>query len=133
MQGVFFVISVFLQQESGYSAIQTGLTLVPATIGILLSSAMARRMVSRHPQRLLIRAGNAPFLAAIIVVGAFAVIGWIAVLLIPHEARRARRPRETWSRAARHSPRRDEAGPPGPGQAHPRRSRSPGTRRPRRT
>src|ERR671921_622537 len=57
MQGAFFVISVFLQQERGYSAIQTGLILVPATVGILLSSAMAQRMASRHPQRLLIRVG----------------------------------------------------------------------------
>jgi MFS family permease len=57
LQGVFFVISVFLQQERGYSAIQTGLMLVPATIGILASSAMAQRMASRHPQRLLVRAG----------------------------------------------------------------------------
>src|SRR4051794_10332249 len=57
MQGSFFVISVFLQQERGFSAIQTGLMLLPATIGILLSSAMAQRMASRHPQRLLIRAG----------------------------------------------------------------------------
>src|ERR671921_365605 len=57
MQGAFFVISVFLQQERGYSAIQTGLMLVPATVGILLSSAMAQRMASRHPQRLLIRVG----------------------------------------------------------------------------
>ena len=57
LQGVFFVISVFLQQERGYSAIQTGLMLVPATIGILLSSGMAQRMASRHPQRLLVRAG----------------------------------------------------------------------------
>ncbi|MGY1810328.1 MFS transporter [Blastococcus sp. SYSU D00669] len=57
LQGAFFVISVFLQQERGYSAIQTGLMLIPATIGILLSSAMAQRMASRHPQRLLIRAG----------------------------------------------------------------------------
>ena len=39
LQGAFFVISVFLQQERGYSAIETGLALVPATIGILLSSA----------------------------------------------------------------------------------------------
>src|SRR3712207_9587480 len=38
MQGSFFVISVFLQQERGYSAVQTGLMLVPATVGILLSS-----------------------------------------------------------------------------------------------
>ena len=57
MQGVFFVISVFLQQVRGYDAIQTGLMLVPATIGILLSSGTAQRMASRHPQRLLIRAG----------------------------------------------------------------------------
>jgi MFS family permease len=57
MQGAFFTISVFLQQERGYSAIQTGLMLVPATIGVLLSSGMAQRMASRHPQRLLIRAG----------------------------------------------------------------------------
>jgi MFS family permease len=175
LQGVFFVISVFLQQERGYSAIQTGLALVPATIGILLSAGMAQRMASRHPQRLLVRAGftvtvvgivlllvlvradsanwtlwpglflmgfgvgamltasvnvvqsawpeevqgdisgvsrsasnlgsslgvaiagsvlvaaaargNAPFLTAIVIVGAFAIIGWIAALLLPHEAR----------------------------------------------
>jgi MFS family permease len=177
LQGVFFVISVFLQQERGYSAIQTGLTLVPATIGILLSSAMAQRMASRHPQRLLIRAGftttvvgialllllaredsanwtfwpglflmgfgvgtmltasvnvvqsawpedvqgdisgvsrsvsnlgsslgvavagsvlvaataagSAPFLTAIIVVGAFAIVGWVAALLLPHQPHHA--------------------------------------------
>ena len=41
LQGSFFVISVYLQQERGYSAIQTGLMLLPATVGILLSSAMA--------------------------------------------------------------------------------------------
>jgi MFS family permease len=176
MQGVFFVISVFLQQERGYSAIQTGLMLVPATIGILLSSGMAQRMASRHPQRLLVRAGftvtvvgivlllalarqdsavwtfwpglflmgfgvgamltasvnvvqsawpeeaqgdisgvsrsasnlgsslgvavagsvivaataagNAPFLTAIVIVGAFAIVGWVAALLLPREPRR---------------------------------------------
>jgi MFS family permease len=176
MQGVFFVISVFLQQERGYSAIQTGLMLVPATIGILLSSGSAQRMASRHPQRLLVRAGftvtvvgivlllalarqdsavwtfwpglflmgfgvgamltasvnvvqsawpeeaqgdisgvsrsasnlgsslgvavagsvivaataagNAPFLTAIVIVGAFAIVGWVAALLLPREPRR---------------------------------------------
>jgi MFS family permease len=66
LQGVFFVISVFLQQERGYSAIQTGLMLVPATIGILLSSAMAQRMASRHPQRLLVRAGFTTTLVGIV-------------------------------------------------------------------
>ncbi|MGK5113916.1 MFS transporter [Geodermatophilus sp. CPCC 205506] len=176
MQGSFFVISVFLQQERGYSAIQTGLMLVPATVGVLLASAMAQRMASRHPQRLLIRGGftltvvglalllalsrqdsavwtfapglflmgfgigamltasvnvvqsawpeevqgdisgvsrsvsnlgsslgvaiagsvivaataggNPPFLTAILVVGCFALVGWVAALLLPRAPRR---------------------------------------------
>jgi MFS family permease len=176
MQGSFFVISVFLQQERGYSAIQTGLMLLPATIGVLLSSGMALRMASRHPQRVLIRVGftltvvglallvalvrqdsavwtfwpglflmgfgigamltasvnvvqsawpedvqgdisgvsrsvsnlgsslgvavagsvivvataggNPPFLTAIVVVGCFALVGWVAALLLPHGPRR---------------------------------------------
>ncbi len=66
LQGILFVISVFLQQERGYSAIQTGLTLVPATVGILLSSGMSQRMAGRHPQRLLIRAGFTVTLVGIV-------------------------------------------------------------------
>ena len=175
MQGSFFVVSVFLQQERGNSAIETGLMLLPATVGILLSSALAQRMASRHPQRLLVRVGftvtvvglglllalarvdsaawtfwpglflmgfglgsmltasvnvvqsawpekiqgdisgvsrsasnlgsslgvaiagsvlvgaaaggNPPFATALVVVGGFAVVGWIAALLLPRRAR----------------------------------------------
>ena len=57
MQGSFFVISVFLQTSLGFSAIQTGLTLTPATIGILFSSGMAQRMAARRSQRLLVSGG----------------------------------------------------------------------------
>jgi MFS family permease len=57
LQGAFFVISVFLQQVRGFSAIETGLVLVPATIGLLLSSGAAPRMARRHSQRRLIRFG----------------------------------------------------------------------------
>jgi predicted MFS family arabinose efflux permease len=57
MQGSFFVISVFLQKIRGYNAIETGLMLTPATIGILASSAAAERLAKRHPQRWLVRAG----------------------------------------------------------------------------
>lgn len=57
LQGAFFVISVFLQQVRGYSAIQTGVILLPATVGVLLASAAAQRMASRHTQPRLIRAG----------------------------------------------------------------------------
>jgi MFS family permease len=57
MQGSFFVLSVFLQEVRGYTAIQTGLMLTPATVGILVSSAGAGRFARRHPQRSLVIAG----------------------------------------------------------------------------
>jgi MFS family permease len=57
MQGSFFVISVFLQQVRHYDALETGLMLTPATAGILISSAAAERMATRHSQRRLIRFG----------------------------------------------------------------------------
>jgi len=57
LQGSFFIISVFLQTVRGYSAIQTGLVLTAATVGILLSSAAAGRLARRRPQRTLIEAG----------------------------------------------------------------------------
>ena len=57
LQGTFFVTSVFLQEIRGYSAIETGLMLTPATVGILVSSAAAGRLAQRHPQRVLIISG----------------------------------------------------------------------------
>jgi MFS family permease len=57
LQGTFFVISVFLQQVRGLNAIQTGLMLTPATLGILLTSGLAERMAGRHPQRAIIQFG----------------------------------------------------------------------------
>jgi MFS family permease len=63
LQGSFFAISVYLQEVQGKDAIQTGLILTAATIGILLSSAAAGRFARRHPQRWLIIAG---FLATMV-------------------------------------------------------------------
>jgi MFS family permease len=57
MQGAFFVISVFLQTIRHYNAIETGLILTPATIGILASSAFAGRLARRRSQRFLVRGG----------------------------------------------------------------------------
>ena len=57
LQGSFFVISVYVQEIHGKNAIETGIILTPATIGILTASAAAQRMASRHTQRRLIRAG----------------------------------------------------------------------------
>jgi MFS family permease len=55
--GLSFVVSVFLQTVRGYGAIQTGLILTPATIGILASSIAAGRLAQRYAQATLIRAG----------------------------------------------------------------------------
>ena len=54
LQGSFFVLSVYLQEVRHDAAIQTGLMLTPATIGILAASAGADRFARRHPQRRLI-------------------------------------------------------------------------------
>src|SRR5215207_4404112 len=55
--GSSFVLSVYLQQERGYSAIETGLALLPATVGVLLASAAAQRRAGRRSPRRLIRMG----------------------------------------------------------------------------
>jgi MFS family permease len=57
IQGAFFAVSVFLQEVRHFDAIQTGLMLTPATVGILATSAAAARLARRHAQRSLIIAG----------------------------------------------------------------------------
>jgi MFS family permease len=66
MQGTFFVVSVFLQQVRGFSAIQTGLTLLPTIVGVILASALAQRLAQRRSQTTLIRAGFVTCTAGIV-------------------------------------------------------------------
>ncbi len=61
--GSSFVVSVYLQTVRHYNAIQTGVIFTAATVGILLSSLAAGRLVKRYQQRTLIMAG---FVIAII-------------------------------------------------------------------
>lgn len=68
LQGSSFVISVFVQTVRGATAIATGLILTPATIGILISSALAGRLAQRRSQRFLIRAGFIITLAGILLI-----------------------------------------------------------------
>ena len=63
--GLSFVVSVYLQTARGYGAIQTGLILTPATIGILVSSMAAGRLAQRRPQATLIRAGFVTTIAGV--------------------------------------------------------------------
>jgi MFS family permease len=72
--GLSFVVSVYLQEVRGYNAIETGLILTPATVGILASSLAAGRLAQRRAQATLIRAGFA-----------VTVVGVVLLLLLARE------------------------------------------------
>ena len=57
LMGVSFVVSVFLQEVRGYSAIGTGVVFTAATVGVLVSSFAAQRLAKKYAQRTLIVAG----------------------------------------------------------------------------
>jgi MFS family permease len=57
LMGTSFVVSVFLQEVRGYSAIGTGVIFTAATIGILVSSLAAERLARKYPQKTLIVVG----------------------------------------------------------------------------
>jgi MFS family permease len=87
LQGSFFTVSVYLQEVWGYNAIQTGLMLTPATLGILAASAGADRFARRHPQRWLIIAGFMVTAVGMILLLALvrqhsAILTWVPGLLL---------------------------------------------------
>ncbi len=87
LQGSFFTVSVYLQEVNGYNAVQTGLMLTPATIGILAASAGADRFARRHPQRWLIIAGFLATAVGMILLLALvrahsAILTWVPGLLL---------------------------------------------------
>jgi MFS family permease len=65
--GTSFVVSAFLQVVRHYNAIQTGVIFTAATVGILLSSLAAGRLVRWFQQRTLIIAGFVITIVGIIV------------------------------------------------------------------
>ena len=64
--GTSFVVSVYLQEVRGYSAIKTGVVFTAATLGILSSSLAAHRLAKRFPQKTLIVAGFVITLAGLV-------------------------------------------------------------------
>ena len=64
--GTSFVVSVYLQEVRGYSAIKTGVVFTAATLGILASSLAAERLAKRFPQKRLIVAGFVVTLAGVV-------------------------------------------------------------------
>jgi MFS family permease len=75
LMGSSFVVSVFLQEVRGYSAIKTGVIFTAATLGILASSLAAERLAKRYPQRTLIIAGFLVTIAGVLIL-LFLVRAW---------------------------------------------------------
>src|SRR5689334_24034383 len=57
--GLFFFLTLFMQNVLGYSAIRTGIAYLPFAIGVVLASGLASRLVPRIGPRPLIVAGAA--------------------------------------------------------------------------
>ncbi len=77
LMGTSFVVSVYLQEVRGYSAIATGVIFTAATLGLLASSLLAERWAKRYQQKTLIVAGFVVTLAGI----------GLLLLLIPFSTR----------------------------------------------
>ncbi|WP_026421685.1 MFS transporter [Actinokineospora inagensis] len=65
LMGISFVVAAYLQVVRGHNAVETGLFLTPATIGLLITSLSAQRFARNRSQRSLIIAGFAFTLAGI--------------------------------------------------------------------
>jgi MFS family permease len=57
LMGTSFVVSVFLQEVRGYSAIATGVIFTAATVGLLIASLAAERWAKKYRQKTLIVLG----------------------------------------------------------------------------
>jgi MFS family permease len=66
LMGTSFVVSVYLQEVRGYSAIKTGVIFTAATVGLLISSLGAERFAKRRAQKTLIVLGFVITVAGII-------------------------------------------------------------------
>jgi MFS family permease len=83
LMGVSFVVSVFLQEVRGYSAIGTGVVFTAATVGILVSSLAAARLAKKYSQRTLIVAGFVITLAGIALLLGFVHASSRVVAFVP--------------------------------------------------
>ena len=73
LTGSIFALSLYVQMELDYSAIQSGLTLLPLSLAVLLSAAVSGRVFSkRFPPRTVILAGFAVIVSGAVAMGLLA-------------------------------------------------------------
>ncbi|MBB4660672.1 MFS transporter [Conexibacter arvalis] len=81
--GISFVVAVFLQTVRGLNPIETGAVFTAATVGVLVSSVAAGRLVQRYPQRTLVRVGFVTTVAGIALLLALVGLSDRSVMLVP--------------------------------------------------
>ncbi len=67
LNGTFFVLPVYLQMVLGKDALETGIAILPLSIGVVLLSFGGARMATTYAPRTLLRIGLSVLLAALVV------------------------------------------------------------------
>jgi DHA2 family methylenomycin A resistance protein-like MFS transporter len=84
--GSVFLLSLYLQQERGWSALETGLAFLPMTALVAACNLAAARLAERYGPRLPIIVGQSLMAAGLLILYAGAAQAptvWLAVLMIP--------------------------------------------------
>jgi EmrB/QacA subfamily drug resistance transporter len=76
--GIWLVLALFFQGELGYSALESGLAVMPFAVGSAATSVVAGRLVARHGRRVTVTG------LALVVVG-FASLAVVLPLVSPHD------------------------------------------------
>ena len=70
LMGIFFTIPLFLQIVQGLDALETGVRMLPASVGLFVSALVGSALSSRYPARTLVRVGLAiTFVATLMLMG----------------------------------------------------------------
>jgi MFS family permease len=67
MMGIFFAVPLYLQLVLGMNALDTGIRMLPASIAMLIASALGSKLSDRYSVRTIIRGGLATTAAAVLV------------------------------------------------------------------
>jgi EmrB/QacA subfamily drug resistance transporter len=66
LMGVFFTVPLFLQIVQGLDALETGVRMLPASVGLFVSALLGSALAKRFPARTLVRAGLAVVFVSIV-------------------------------------------------------------------
>jgi MFS family permease len=70
LMGIFFTIPLYLQVVLGLDALETGIRMLPASVGLFVAAVVGSRLAVRFPARPVVRAGLATtFVAALLLMG----------------------------------------------------------------